>query len=531
MKNKCKWLGIIALVAIIVFSITGCDEVNGNGEKPTTYTITYNGNEHTGGTVPTDNTPYPSGASVTVLGNQGNLVKTGHSFAGWNAAANGSGASYNAGSVFTIYANTILYAQWTPTGTVPCTVTYNGNTNTGGTVPIDSNSPYQNGDTVTVLGNTGNLVKTGHTFAGWNTVAGGSGTPYTAGANFTIGTNTILYAQWTPDGGGNECECSDPCIIPNCNCLDCPDNGNVDTLNWTAVTNSTFDTRQINGIAWGNNKFVAVGDPTLNFSYMTWSGIAYSSDGINWTPVADSKGSGEIMAVVWGSDKFVAVGRNSSVGQNGLIRYSSDGIIWTAVANSNFGSEVINGIAYGNNKFVAVGRDGKIAYSSDGISWTAVADSTFDTSVIHSIAWGNNRFVAVGQHGKMAYSSDGITWTAITNSTFGSLRCIGITWGNNMFVAVGESGRIAYSSDGISWTAVTNSTFPSGDNAVRGIAWGNNMFVAGNRGQLSYSFDGITWTAFLESTFGSSNINFIAWGNNKFVAVGNDGKMAYSSGN
>ena len=37
------------------------------------------------------------------------------------------------------------------------------------------------GATVTVLGNTGSLVKTGYTFTGWNTAANGSGTSYTAG--------------------------------------------------------------------------------------------------------------------------------------------------------------------------------------------------------------------------------------------------------------------------------------------------------------------------------------------------------------
>ena len=42
------------------------------------------------------------------------------------------------------------------------TVTYNGNGNTGGTVPVDASSPYLQGATVTVLGNTGTLVKTGY---------------------------------------------------------------------------------------------------------------------------------------------------------------------------------------------------------------------------------------------------------------------------------------------------------------------------------------------------------------------------------
>ncbi|CAN5370930.1 hypothetical protein BH11PSE11_BH11PSE11_36100 [soil metagenome] len=77
------------------------------------------------------------------------------------------------------------------------TVTYSGNTNTGGSVPIDA-SNYLTGATVTVLGNTGTLVKTGNTFAGWNTAANGSGTSRAPGSTFAMGgANIILYAQWT----------------------------------------------------------------------------------------------------------------------------------------------------------------------------------------------------------------------------------------------------------------------------------------------------------------------------------------------
>ena len=77
------------------------------------------------------------------------------------------------------------------------TVTYIGNTNTGGTGPIDGSSPYTGGSTVTILGNTGTLTKSGYTFSGWNTAANGSGTSYSQGNTFTILADTILYALWT----------------------------------------------------------------------------------------------------------------------------------------------------------------------------------------------------------------------------------------------------------------------------------------------------------------------------------------------
>ncbi|MFP9117204.1 YDG domain-containing protein [Flavobacterium sp. RNTU_13] len=87
-------------------------------------------------------------------------------------------------------------------GATTYTVTYNGNGSTSGSAPTDSNA-YASGATVTVLGNTGSLAKTGSTFNGWNTAANGSGTTYQSGNTFTISANTTLYARWatlTPSG-------------------------------------------------------------------------------------------------------------------------------------------------------------------------------------------------------------------------------------------------------------------------------------------------------------------------------------------
>ena len=80
------------------------------------------------------------------------------------------------------------------------TVTYDGNTSTEGSVPTDELSPYSAGFNVTVLGNTGTLVKTGYQFAGWNTAADGSGTNYVGGNTFTINANTTLYANFIIGG-------------------------------------------------------------------------------------------------------------------------------------------------------------------------------------------------------------------------------------------------------------------------------------------------------------------------------------------
>ena len=159
-----------------------------------TFTVTYGGNGSTGGSVPVDGNSYTAGSTVTVLGNTGSLVRAGYTFTGWNTQANGSGISYPGGSLFTIGSSSVvLYAQWSPT----FTVTYNGNGSTAGGVPGDA-SHYLTGATVTVLDNTGSLARAGYIFAGWNTKADGTGTPYAGGATFTMGSaSVVLYAQWT----------------------------------------------------------------------------------------------------------------------------------------------------------------------------------------------------------------------------------------------------------------------------------------------------------------------------------------------
>jgi uncharacterized repeat protein (TIGR02543 family) len=102
-----------------------------------TYTVTYNGNGSTGGSVPVDAETYASGATVPVKANTGSLVRTGYVFNGWNTAANGTGTSYAASgsATFTMgEANVTLYARWSrvsytassPTGTGNITASFTG---------------------------------------------------------------------------------------------------------------------------------------------------------------------------------------------------------------------------------------------------------------------------------------------------------------------------------------------------------------------------------------------------------------------
>ena len=75
------------------------------------------------------------------------------------------------------------------TGTTNRTVTFNSNGGTGTMAPQVANVP-----TALTLNS---FTRTGYTFAGWNTLANGTGTNYTDGAVYFFSADITLYAKWT----------------------------------------------------------------------------------------------------------------------------------------------------------------------------------------------------------------------------------------------------------------------------------------------------------------------------------------------
>ena len=69
------------------------------------------------------------------------------------------------------------------------TVTFNPNGGTGSMSPEAAKHP------TALSANT--FTRAGYTFAGWNTAANGSGTPYADGATYPFSASATLYAQWS----------------------------------------------------------------------------------------------------------------------------------------------------------------------------------------------------------------------------------------------------------------------------------------------------------------------------------------------
>ena len=143
---------------------------NGGSGAPTSTTANANQNTTLSGTAPT---------------------RIGFSFSGWTTAANGSGTVYGLSSTFPVPgSDTTLYAKWTPIG---YNFIYSANGGSGSPATV----AYNMGDFV-VIDNTGTTVRTGYTFAGWNTLADGTGSDYVGGQSFLMSnSNMTMYAKWT----------------------------------------------------------------------------------------------------------------------------------------------------------------------------------------------------------------------------------------------------------------------------------------------------------------------------------------------
>lgn len=115
------------------------------------------------------------------------VSKVNDTFTGWNTVADGTGTTFT--STTAVTSDITLYAQWASSAS--CTVTFDKN---GGTTDA---SP------TTMVVTSGNKVgslptapsRGGYTFAGWNTLANGSGAAFKATTVVTA--NITVYAQWT----------------------------------------------------------------------------------------------------------------------------------------------------------------------------------------------------------------------------------------------------------------------------------------------------------------------------------------------
>ena len=227
----------------------------------------------------------------------------------------------------------------------------------------------------------------------------------------------------------------------------------IDGATWTSV--SPMRNERLRGVAWGNGRFVAVGNQGV-----IWS----SSDGLSWT-VVQLVSRKNLEDVQFNGFSFLAVG------DSGTALLSADGVNWqdksltdtNTTANGvsffkdtgGWGLTVLNGKWTVMTSWVFRDSSGRILWNSDnGNSWSIVIGTYFDNDSgspkLTSVGQGSTA-LAFPRHNtqpKFHYSSDGVVWNekVLGPALAGSLR--GGAEGKGRIVLVGEKGQIFTTADG-----------------------------------------------------------------------------------
>ncbi|UKS24193.1 fibronectin type III domain-containing protein [Paenibacillus sp. HWE-109] len=218
---------------------------------------------------------------------------------------------------------------------------------------------------------------------------------------------------------------------------------------------------------YGNGKYVVAGGYRIGNNTST---IGYTStDGTNFTQTIDgyrnanaNYNSGDAMGIikdgVYGNGKFVLIGNTDYLSYTATSLNGSNWSIQLTATALNY-----NGITYGNGKFVTVGMYPTgtgtfrpvIDSSTNGTNWSSspLILNSYYNKQLNGVAYGNGKFIAVGTGGLILYSTDAITWSAASPATSSNLNAVAYDESTGKFIAVGNDGTILSSSTGATWTA------------------------------------------------------------------------------
>jgi hypothetical protein len=231
---------------------------------------------------------------------------------------------------------------------------------------------------------------------------------------------------------------------------------------------------------------------TNNLAFRTNDGITFTQASLPLTPFS---------GIAWGLDRYVAVGAPTGSSSN-LALSPSDGFLWTT---SSLPIPGIISIAYSPSLdlFCMVGLSGRVYTAPPStLSWTQRTSGT--TQDLQSVIWDGSSFRACGGTAYLS-SANGVTWALTTIALAPDSTGLGqiaynpssgryfMTRGYTYDSLTDGSTYGLYSTNGTTWTQ----TIAPGK--LETVAAGGNWFVAGSSNspssvQIYTSNDAITWT-------------------------------------
>jgi uncharacterized repeat protein (TIGR02543 family) len=329
------------------------------GVTPAAPIVTYNANNGTVGSSNAATLDIPFNAGTPVV--HPLPVRAGYNFTGWFNSSNTfigqNGSNYEPAATIT------LTAGWAG---VTYSISYNGNGNTGGSVPATGSYVNGSGTAYSIVGNTGALVKTGYTFVQWVDGAGSA-----APSSYSTGADLQLFAKWEAvqytvsfDSAGGSVSPSNQNYTYGADGITLPSPGTragFTFIGWSRTSSG----------ATVSSPFIATSATTL---YARWTGstysVAFNSNGGSLSPANMSYTTGGATLTL------------PSAGTRSGFNFSG----WYAAADGS-GSEILNGYAPTVNvtlyaKWTAIQYN--ITYNRGTIAGVAVPStgqlSTFPTN-------------------------------------------------------------------------------------------------------------------------------------------------------
>jgi len=260
------------------------------------------------------------------------------------------------------------------------------------------------------------------------------------------------------------------------------------------------------GLAYGAGAFVA----TWGWGYP--GALQRTTTATTWTDVM-TKGP-NFADIAYGNDKFVACGNPTQVSQ--------DGVTWQAGGDLTFDFNYrgIEFVPAGGGTFVVSGESGEqraVSYSRDGKTWQAPSTSpALCGQELRGIAGSEDVILIASAKGHVCVSTDaGENWTQQDVSE--RFTSPPLWTGSEFWIYAGST--LWRSRDGKAWTsqsiAPNNITIGSLARSPAGtlVAANDGWQVWYEKQRLFRSTDGVNWTVLDESKFtGSHPINFISFG-------------------
>ena len=327
----------------------------------------------------------------------------------------------------------------------------------------------------------------------------------------------------------------------------------ADGITWTAT--QLGSNQQAFAAIWDGSQFLLAGQDYTFTAPAGWLGCVFTSPTANagtWTRRIYS--GSPLNGIAYGNNVHIAVGEDGTIQ-----RSTNAGVTWTPIASGTI--KRLASVAFGGGKFVAVGHATTPSYngetivltSSDGLTWTdnsagAGVDSWQD---MRKIVWTQDRFLASGFYSKLRHSTN--LGVSFTSTRMNDEEIEGFAYGNGVWFVTGidkdnaEADVDLVSSDGSNWT---NLTTPVLDDRNAAIFFNNSFITAGKNhsirqsGTISQSANGyFTWR---ESNFpdhgpltspggdhdadGMANLLEYSLGRSPSAASGADGPTALPDG-